>query len=68
MGRTVSTVEKHGQKIRNKKVGTIGIIKGTDSMGYGGELLYGFKCYVPKEKQTLFLPFKNLNAWEVVGK
>jgi len=63
--RPLTTVERHGAKIRNTKIGTKGIIVGTDSMSYGGELLYGFRVRVPAERKTLFLPFRNTDDWVV---
>jgi len=41
--RSLTTVEKHGQKIRHRGVGTEAIIVGISQMGYAGELLHGFR-------------------------
>jgi hypothetical protein len=66
MNRSPTTVEKHGQKIRHRTEGTIGQIIGCESMGYAGELLYGFRVLCDDNVER-FLPFKNLEQFEIVN-
>lgn len=66
MGRTLTTVEKHGQKIKHREAGTLGEIMGCESMGYAGKRLYGFRVKCQDDGVERFLPFDNIEQFEVV--
>jgi hypothetical protein len=66
MGRTLTTVEKNGQKIKHREAGTLGEIVGYEDMGYAGKLLHGFRVKCLEDGVERFLPFDNIEQFEVV--
>lgn len=66
MGRTLTTVEKHGQRIKHKTVGTEAEIIGTSQIGYAGELLQGFRVRCLGDGTERFLPFRIVEQYELV--
>ena len=61
--KALTTTEYRGTEIRHKTAGTEGQIVGSYVAGDTG----GFRVYVPAEKRSFALPFKDLDNWERSG-
>ena len=57
-GRNLTDREKRGVAIRHRITGTIGMISVVD--------LAGYSVLVPSEGRYFFLPFNEVDSWEVI--